>query len=380
MKKIYLDNAATTQVKKEVLDAMLPYFMKNYGNPSASYSFAKEGKRAIDKARTQIAELIHCSSEEIYFTSGGTESDNWAIKSIALANGGKGKHIISTKIEHHAVLHTLTWLETQGFEVTLVGVGEDGIVKAEDIEKAIRPDTILISVMTANNEIGTIQPIKEIGAIARKNKILFHTDAVQAFGHIPIDVSKMKIDMLSASGHKIHGPKGVGILYARKGIKLTPLMHGGSQENGIRAGTYNVPGIVGMGRAAEMARENLGEQSEIECRNYFLKRILYEISNSSLNGDIENRLPNNINVEFEGVDAEALLVMLENNGIFASAGSACTTGMIEPSHVLISLGLSELQAKSSIRLTISKETSKQDIDFAVEVIKKSIERLRKKHI
>lgn len=373
---IYLDNAATTQIKSEVLEAMMPYFRDLYENPSASYDSAKIVKKTIEQAREQVANLINCKPSEVFFTSGGTESDNWAINMIAENYSNKGKHIITTAIEHHAVLHTTKRLEENGFEVTYVGVDEKGIIDIEQLENSIRPDTILVSVMTANNEVGTIQPIKEIGKIARKNKVIFHTDAVQAYGHIPIDVSKMKIDMLSASGHKIFGPKGIGILYIKSGIKTSSFMQGGGQEKGYRPGTYNVPAIVGMGKASEMAMETIDRNIEKYIRDYFLNRLIDEIPLCYLNGDDKERLPNNINVRFEYVDAEALLVLLNRHGICASVGSACTTGQIEPSHVLISIGLNSEQAGESIRLTVSDFTTLNDIDIAVEMLKSSVERLR----
>ncbi len=373
---VYLDNAATTPVKKEVLESMLPFFGDFYGNPSSSYNFAKRIKKKVDFARGQVAELINSTAEEIYFTSGGTEADNWAIKAVAEALAAKGKHIITTKIEHHAVLNVMEWLEKAGYEVTYLDVGKNGIVDEVEVEKAIRPDTILISIMAANNEIGTIQPIDRIGKMARKNGIIFHTDAVQAFGHIPIDVKKMKIDLLSASGHKINGPKGIGILYVKRGLQIGPFMHGGAQEGGKRGGTYNVPGIVGIGTAAQLAKELVGNNKVKDLRDYFLNRLLSEIDKSALNGDSQNRLPNNINIRFEGVDTESLLVMLDQYGICASVGSACTTGQIEPSHVLMALGLSKEQAHNSLRLTISDFTSKEDVDYAVDKIKECVSRLR----
>lgn len=374
---IYLDNAATTQMKKEVLDAMMPYFRDLYENPSASYDSAKVVKKIIEQAREQVANLIHCKPSEVFFTSGGTESDNWAINMIAENYSNKGKHIITTAIEHHAVLHTTKRLEENGFEVTYVGVDEKGIIDLEQLENSIRPDTILVSVMTANNEIGTIQPIKEIGKIARKNKIVFHTDAVQAYGHIPLDVSKMKIDMLSASGHKIFGPKGIGILYIKSGIKTSSFMQGGGQEKGYRPGTYNVPAIVGMGKASEIAMQVINMNPEKNIRDYFLQRLADEIPLCYLNGDDKERLPNNINVRFDYIDAEALLVLLNQHGICASAGSACTAGQVEPSHVLIAIGLTNVQSSESIRFTISESTTQEEIDFVINVLKQNVERLRK---
>ncbi|SDA76889.1 cysteine desulfurase [Lachnospiraceae bacterium G11] len=375
-KLVYLDNAATTKMKKNVLDSMIPFMTDAFYNPSASYEKAKETKKKIETAREQIAKVINAKPEEIYFTSGGSESDNWALKGIAFSNYEKGKHIITSAIEHPAILSTTRWLKDQGFDITYLNVNKDGIINIEELEKSIRPDTTLISIMSANNEIGSIQPLKEIGAIARQHKIPFHTDAVQAFGHIKIDVSKMKIDLLSASGHKIYGPKGVGILYVKSGIKMESLVHGGEQENGRRAGTYNVPGIIGMGTAASMALERLNNSSEEEIRDYFIKRILEDIPLSKLNGGTKFRLPNNINARFDSVDAEALLVMLGQRGICASAGSACTAGNTEPSHVLSAIGLTSKEANNSIRLTISDETTKKDVDYAVKVIKECVGRLR----
>ena len=352
---MYLDNAATTNMKQEVLDEMIPFFIDNYGNPSANYDLARVSKVAIEKAREQIADLINSKPDEIYFTSGGTESDNWALLSATDKYGKKGKHIITTSIEHHAILHTTQFLEEKGYEVTYLKVDKNGIIDVEDLEKAIRPDTILISVMMANNEIGTIQPIKEIGTIARKNKVLFHTDAVQAIGHIPIDVSKMKIDLLSGSGHKFHGPKGIGFLYVKNGLPIAPFIHGGAQENGKRAGTSNVPGIVGMGKAAEMAKRDILNAETSKIRDYFIDRLIKEIPLCHMNGDINNRLPNNINIRIDYVDADSLLVLLNQKGLYASSGSACTTGQTNPSHVLKALGLSDKEAKSSIRLSISDD-------------------------
>ena len=374
---MYLDNAATTNMKKEVLDAMLPYFIENYGNPSANYDLARVSKSAIEKARDQIAGLINSKPDEIYFTSGGTESDNWVLLSIAEKYEKKGKHIITTSIEHHAILHTAQFLEKKGYEVTYLKVDKSGIINVEELEKAIRPDTILISIMMANNEIGTIQPIKEIGTIARKKKILFHTDAVQALGHIPIDVSKMKIDLLSGSGHKFYGPKGVGILYVKNGLQIAPFMHGGSQENGKRAGTSNVPGIVGIGKAAEIAKKEILRSNTNSIRDYFINRLINDIPFCHLNGDSKNRLPNNINIRIDYVDADSLLVLLNQKGLYASSGSACTTGQTNPSHVLKAIGLSDKQAKSSIRLSISDDFDKADVDNAVEIITECVNRLRK---
>lgn len=375
---IYLDNAATTQVYPEVFDAMKPYFTEYYGNPSAIYTFAGEAKKAVAKAREIIANGIHAKEEEIYFTAGGSESDNWALKATAEFYQNKGKHIITTKIEHHAILHTCEYLEKNGYEVTYVDVDENGRVKLDELEAAIRPDTILISVMAANNEIGTIQPLEEIGKIAKKHDILFHTDAVQAFGHIPLDVEKMNIDMLSASGHKIHGPKGVGLLYIRKGVKIRSFIHGGAQERKRRAGTHNVPGIVGFGKAAELAFQNMDKNIsyESELRDYLIERILKEIPHTRLNGDKTERLPNNANFCFRFIEGESLLILLDQNGICGSSGSACTSGSLDPSHVLLAIGLPHEIAHGSLRLTISEKTTKDEIDFTVDKLKEIIERLR----
>ncbi len=377
-KVIYLDNAATTQVYPEVVEAMAPFFTEFYGNPSAIYSFAGEANKAVTKAREQLASVIHAKPEEIYFTGGGSESDNWALKATVEAYANKGKHIITTAIEHHAILHTAEYLEKNGCEVTYVGVDENGVVKLEELEAAIRPDTILISVMTANNEIGTIQPIEEIGKIAKKNGILFHTDAVQAFGHIPIDVDQMNIDMLSASGHKINGPKGIGIMYIRKGVKIRSFIHGGAQERQRRAGTHNVPGIVGFGKAIELAAKNMEEriQYETELRDYLIERVLSEIPYTRLNGHKTDRLPNNASFCFRFIEGESMLILLDQEGICGSSGSACTSGSLDPSHVLLAIGLPHEIAHGSLRLTLSEKTTKEDIDFTVDELKKIIERLR----
>lgn len=375
---IYLDNAATTQVYPEVLDAMNPYFAECYGNPSAIYSFAGEANKAVMKARESLADLIHAEPEEIYFTGGGTESDNWALKAVAEAYCEKGRHIITTTIEHHAVLHTCDYLEKRGYEVSYIDVDEFGVVKLDELERAIRPDTILISVMAANNEIGTIQPLEAIGELARKHGVLFHTDAVQAFGHIELDVDRMNIDLLSASGHKLNGPKGIGILYIRKGVKIRSFMHGGAQEKSRRAGTHNVPGIVGFARAAELAKNTLSERIayETELRDYLINRVLREIPYSRLNGDRQKRLPNNANFCFRYIEGESLLILLDQNGICGSSGSACTSGALDPSHVLLAIGLPHEIAHGSLRLTLSEKTTKEDIDFTVETLKKIVARLR----
>lgn len=375
---IYLDNAATTKVNEKVLESMMPYFSEIYCNPSAAYSFATKGRIAIEEARNHAAKLIGASDMEIYFTSGGSESDNWAIKAAAESFSDKGKHIITTKIEHHAVLHTCEYLERHGFDITYLNVDSDGKVRLDELKKSIREDTILISVMTANNEIGTIQPVAEIGKIAHEKGILFHTDAVQAYGHIPINVDEMNIDLLSASGHKFNGPKGVGIMYIRKGVKIRSFIHGGSQERGRRAGTYNVPGIAGLGTAAKLAMENMAKRAEKEkeLRDYFIDRISAEIPYTVLNGHREDRLPNNINFCFRFVEGESVLIMLDQAGICASSGSACTSGAIDTSHVLRAIGLSDEMAHESLRLTLSYENTKEEIDTVVGELKRIVERLR----
>ena len=378
-KKIYLDNAATTRTRPEVVEAMLPYFSDMYGNPSSVYEFASQNKKAVDDARGTIAKALGSDITEIYFTAGGTESDNWALKATAEAYAGKGNHIITSRIEHHAILHTCEYLEKHGFEVTYVDVDEAGIIKIDQLEKAIRPTTILISVMFANNEIGTIQPIKEIGAIAKKHNILFHTDAVQAFGQVEIDVNAMNIDMLSASAHKLHGPKGIGFLYIRKGVKIRSLLHGGGQERQRRAGTENVPGVVGFGKAVEIAMATLKERTEkeTELRNYLIKRILAEVPYVRLNGDRTRRLPNNVNFSFQFIEGESLLIMLDMNHICASSGSACTSGSLDPSHVLLAIGLPHEIAHGSLRLTLSEDNTKEEMDYTVDRIKEIVDKLRK---
>jgi len=377
-KLIYLDNAATTALKPEVLEKMMPYLKENYSNPSSIYTFAQKANKAVNDARSTIAGIMGAKESEIYFTSGGSESDNWAIKGTADLLKEKGKHIITSKIEHHAVLHTCEYLERQGYEVTYLDVDENGIVSPESVEKAIRPDTILISIMFANNEIGTIEPIKEIGEIASKHGILFHTDAVQAFGHVPVNVDELHIDMLSASAHKFHGPKGIGFLYLRESVKLGALIHGGAQERSRRAGTHNVPGIVGMAAAASIAVENMEKnvQKETEVRDYAIDRILREVPYARLNGDRVNRLPNNINICFRFIEGESMLILLDQHGVCASSGSACTSGSLDPSHVLLAIGLPHEIAHGSLRLTLSSETTKEDMDYVIDNIKVTIERLR----
>lgn len=379
-KLIYLDNAATTQVHPLVVEEMLPYFTESYGNPSSVYQFAGTAKEAMEQARESLAAGIGARAREIYFTGGGSESDNWALIAIAERYQEKGKHIITTRIEHHAILHTCEYLEKRGFEVTYLDVDGQGFVNPEALEAAIRPDTILISVMAANNEIGTIQPLKQIGELAKAHGILFHTDAVQAFGHIPLNVEEMNIDLLSATAHKLNGPKGVGLLYVRKTVQLFSFIHGGAQERGKRAGTQNVPGIVGFAKAAELAWKQMDERMAYESRlrNHLIERVLKEIPDSSLNGSIDHRLPNNANFVFEGVDGTSLLILLEQKGICGSAGSACSSGSVDPSHVLLAIGVPKELARGSLRLTLSLQTEIEEIDYTVDVLKVVVERLRKK--
>lgn len=375
---IYLDNAATTKTRPEVVEAMLPYFTEYYGNPSSVYEFSGISKKAVTFARETIAATIGAKPQEIYFTAGGSESDNWAIKAAAEAMEQKGRHIITSKIEHHAVLHTCQYLEKRGFEVTYLDVDEDGVVKLEELKRAIRPDTILISIMFANNEIGTIQPIKEIGAIAREHGILFHTDAVQAYGHLPIQVDEYQIDMLSASGHKINGPKGIGFLYIRTGVKIRSFIHGGAQERKRRAGTENVPGIVGFGKAAQIAMDTMEERKKKEesLRDYLIERVLAEVPYTRVNGHRTNRLPNNCNFAFQFIEGESLLIMLDMANICGSSGSACTSGSLDPSHVLLAIGLPHEIAHGSLRLTLSQENTREEMDYVAGEIKRIVERLR----
>ena len=377
-KMIYLDNAATTRTAPEVVEAMLPYFSELYGNASTVYEFGGKSKEAVSKARETIAHAIGAKDNEIYFTAGGSESDNWALKCTAEAYKDKGKHIITSKIEHHAILHTCEWLEKNGFEVTYLDVDEFGVVKLEELKKAIRPDTILISIMFANNEIGTIEPVAEIGKIAKEHGILFHTDAVQAFGQVPIDVDELNIDMLSSSGHKLNGPKGIGFLYIRGGIKIRSFLHGGAQERKRRAGTENVPGIVGFGKAVELALATMQERTarERELRDHLIERVLKEIPFARVNGDRRNRLPNNVNICFQFVEGESLLIMLDMKGICGSSGSACTSGSLDPSHVLLAIGLPHEIAHGSLRLTLGGETTREDIDYTVDAIKEIVTQLR----
>ena len=375
---IYLDNAATTKTANEVVEAMIPFYTQNYGNPSSVYSFAGISKKAVTDAREIIAKSLNAKTNEIYFTAGGSEADNWALKATAQAYAKKGKHIITSKIDHHAILHTCQYLEKQGFEVTYIDVDEKGVIKLDELKAAIREDTILISVMFANSEIGTLQPIKEIGEIAREHGILFHTDAVQAFGQLPIDVDEMNIDMLSASGYKLNGPKGVGFLYIRKGIQSRSFIHGGQQERGRRAGTENVTGIVGLGVAAKRAVQTMQERTarEKELRDYLIERISKEIPYARLNGDKTRRLPNNVNFSFRFIEGEGLLLSLDAKGICASSGSACTSGSLDPSHVLLAIGLPHEIAHGSLRLTLGEENTKEEMDYVVEQLKDIVARLR----
>ena len=376
--KIYADNAATTRMSRTAIDAMIPYMEKVYGNPSSLYSIGQEAKEALDQAREQVAAVINADPKEILFTSGGSEADNQALRSAAAIGARKGKkHIISSAFEHHAILHTLNRLEKEGFEVTLLPVHEDGLVVPAELEAAIREDTCLVTIMTANNEIGTIQPIKEIGAICRSHGVLFHTDAVQAVGHLPIDVKEMQIDMLSASAHKFHGPKGVGFLYARKGIALTNLIEGGAQEKGKRAGTENVPGIMSMAAALKEAADHMGENTEHQraLRDRLIQG-LSEIPHSALNGDARKRLPGNVNFCFEGIEGESLLLLLDDKGISASSGSACTSGSLDPSHVLLAIGRVHDVAHGSLRLSLGEDITEEEVDYIIQSVKEVVEYLR----
>ncbi len=379
MSLIYLDNAATTRLLPEVLGAMTPYLTENYANASSIYRFAGVAKNAVEDSRETIAKFINAKPEEIYFTSGGTESDNWAIKAVAEAYAKKGKHLITSTVEHHAVLHTFEYLQKQGYEVTYVGVDENGVVKLDELENAIRPDTTLISIMYANNEIGTIQPVAEIGRIAKAHGVLFHTDAVQAYGHLPIDVVAENIDLLSASAHKVNGPKGVGLLYVNKKVRIGSLLHGGAQERGRRGGTYNTAGIVGFAKATELASLEMDARREYEqnLRDYFIEQIESKIPHVRLNGHRTNRLSNNVNFSFRFVEGESLLIMLDMLEVAASSGSACTSGALDPSHVLLAIGLPHEIAHGSIRYTLSHETTREEIDRAVAATVQVVERLRK---
>jgi len=377
-KMIYLDNAATTKTRPEVVEAMLPYFTEFYGNPSSVYTFSAKSKEAVTKAREIIADSLGVKSNEIYFTAGGSEADNWALVAAAEAYEAKGKHIITSKIEHHAILHTCEYLEKRGYEVTYLDVDENGVVKLDELKKAIRPDTILISIMFANNEIGTIEPIKEIGAIAKEHGILFHTDAVQAYGHVPISADEYNIDMLSASGHKINGPKGIGFLYIRKGVKIRSFIHGGAQERRRRAGTENVPGIVGFGKAVQLAMDEMEERikKEVEMREYLMEKVLREVPFTRINGSRTSRLPNNINFAFQFIEGESLLIKLDMAGICGSSGSACTSGSLDPSHVLLAIGLPHEIAHGSLRLTLSEENTMEEMDITADKIKEIVAYLR----
>ncbi|WFA09656.1 cysteine desulfurase NifS [Tissierella sp. Yu-01] len=378
-KNIYMDNSATTALRKDVLDEMLPYFTEKYGNPSSIYSLGSLSKVAVEKAREQVAKVLNADKNEIFFTAGGSESDNWAIKGIALKNKSKGNHIITTKIEHHAVLHTCEFLEKNGFEVTYLNVDNDGLIDLNELKAAITDKTILITIMFANNEIGTIQPIEEIGKIAKDNNIYFHTDAVQAIGNLRIDVKEMNIDLLSLSAHKFYGPKGVGVLYIKKGTKIDSLIAGGAQERNKRAGTENVPGIVGLGKAIELAYENLDEKNDslIELRERLISKIQENIKYVRLNGHRTKRLPGNVNFCFEFIEGESLLLSLDMEGIAASSGSACTSGSLDPSHVLLAIGLPHEIAHGSLRLSLGIHNTEEEVDYVVEKLVEIVDRLRK---
>ncbi|NDL66188.1 cysteine desulfurase NifS [Anaerotalea alkaliphila] len=375
---IYLDHAATTPVKQEVLEAMLPFFTESFGNPSSIYSFAQDSKQALEEARETIAKGIGALDREIYFTGSGTEADNWAIKGVAESYRSKGNHIITSKVEHHAVLHACEYLEKNGFEVTYLDVDADGIVDLEQLKSSIKDTTILITIMFANNEIGTVQPIREIGRIAKERGVLFHTDAVQAIGHVPVDVNDLGVDLLSISGHKFYGPKGVGVLYARKTVKLKAFIHGGGQERGRRGGTENVPGIVGMAKAMELALADMEEESarQRELRDYVKERILEKVPYARLNGHPEKRLPNNVNISFRFIEGESLLIMLDMKGICASSGSACTSGSLDPSHVLLAIGLPHEIAHGSLRISLGESSTREDMDTLVEALVPIVEKLR----
>ena len=377
-KPIYLDNSATTPLDEHVLQDMMPFLTSEYGNPSSIYSLGQSAKAAVEKARSQVANALNAEPAEIFFTGCGTEADNWAIKGAAFANRKKGTHIISSQIEHHAVLHTLEYLEKQGFEITYLPVDADGKISLEVLEKSIREDTILITVMTANNEVGTIEPVKEIGELARRHGVLFHTDAVQAIGSIPIDVKDMNIDLLSLSAHKFNGPKGIGALYVRKGVRIDTFLHGGAQERSRRAGTENTAGVVGLGSAIELATANLREKAEriSALRDYLIDEVLRRIPYTKLNGHRTDRLPGNANFSFQFIEGESLLLHLDLKGICASSGSACTSGSLDPSHVLLALGLPHEIAHGSLRLSIGKQNTKEEIDYVLEVLPQIVDRLR----
>lgn len=379
MKPTYMDYSATTYVKPEVLDAMMPFFTEKFGNPSSFYGISRETKMAIDNARSQVAKALNCDPNEVYFTGGGSEADNWAIKGIATAHMKKGNHIITTKIEHHAVLHTCEFLEKFGFQVTYLDVNEEGFIDLKQLEEAITDKTILVSIMFANNEIGTIQPIKEIGALCREKKVLFHTDAVQAVGSVPVDVKEMNIDLLSLAGHKLYGPKGIGALYIRKGIRIDNLIHGGGQERGRRAGTENIPGVVGLGKAIELATENLEENRKrlTVLRDKLIDGILERIPYARLNGPRgDKRLPGNSNISFEFIEGESILLSLDFEGICASSGSACTSGSLDPSHVLLAIGLPHEKAHGSLRTTLGAASTEEDVEKLLKELPPIIERLR----
>ncbi len=375
---VYMDHSATTYTRKEVLDAMIPYYAENFGNPSSIYSIARASKKAIDTARAQVAKALGAEPDEIYFTSCGSESDNWAIKGIAFANRRRGNHIITSKIEHHAVLHTCEYLEKEGFSVTYLPVDKYGLVDPAELEKSITDKTILVTIMYANNEIGTIEPIAELGAVARRHKVYFHTDAVQVIGNIPVDVRAQNIDLLSLSAHKFYGPKGVGALYIRKGVKIDNLIHGGGQEHRRRAGTENIAGIVGLGKAIELATADIeGHNRRIRAmRDRLLKGIVEKIPHTYLNGHPEKRLPGNINISFEFIEGESMLLWLDDEGISASTGSACTSGSLEPSHVLLATGLPVEISHGSLRLTLGIVNTEADVDFVLDVLPKVVSRLR----
>ncbi|WP_294168137.1 cysteine desulfurase NifS [uncultured Clostridium sp.] len=378
MKNVYMDYAATTYVKPEVLEEMMPFFTEKYGNPSSFYGISRKTKMAIDKARNRVAKALNCDLNEVYFTGGGSEADNWAIKGIASAHRKKGNHIITTKIEHHAVLHTCEYLEKQGFEVTYLNVDKEGFIDLEELKNAITDKTILVSIMFANNEIGTIQPIKEIGKICRERKVFFHTDAVQAVGNIPIDVKEMNIDLLSLAGHKIYGPKGIGALYIRKGVRIDNLIHGGGQERARRAGTENTPSVVGLGKAIELATENLEEHNKklVVLRDKLIDGLL-KVPHTRLNGPRgDKRLPGNVNITFEFIEGESILLSLDFEGVCASSGSACTSGSLDPSHVLLAIGLPHELAHGSLRLTLGDGSTEEDVDYVLDVVPPIIERLR----
>ena len=379
MKKIYLDNAATTPIKSEVIDAMIPIFKNDFGNPSSVYKLGRDSKKLLEESREIVARAIGAQGKEIYFTSGGSESDNWAIKGIAHANKSKGNHIITTKMEHHAVLHPCQYLEKNGYEVTYLDVDEYGMVKMDELEKAIKKETILITIIFANNEVGTIQPVKEIGRIARENGVLFHTDAVQAIGNIEVDVEELNIDLLSMTAHKIYGPKGIGALYVKKGVKITPLIHGGAQEKRRRAGTENIPSIVGFAKAIELATENIEAHTKklLSLRDKLIHDIKEKISDVKLNGHPEKRHPGNVNFSFEFIEGESLLLSLDMLGISASSGSACTSGSLDPSHVLLCMGLPHEKAHGSLRLSLGDFNEVEDIDYVVEQLVPIVDRLRK---